>query len=53
MSGFQPKLEVLAKGKKTLSKDIQQTSNPDSNVKEMLKFSGREFKITTINMLTS
>ena len=52
---FNEKLQGLPKSKKTLkqekSEETKQTSQPDSDMTQMLELSGREFKITIINML--
>lgn len=49
MFHFNKKLQI--KGKKTQSEEAGKASEPDSDVAELLEFSGRKSKITVINTL--
>lgn len=52
MPGFRQKITRSArKQENTQSEETKQTSQPDSDMTQMLELSGREFKITIINML--
>lgn len=52
MPGFRQKITRSArKQENTQSEETKQPSQPDSDMTQMLELSGREFKITIINML--
>ena len=51
MSTFQQKIARDTKRQKTLFKETEQESKPESDMAGMLELSDWEFKTTTINML--